>query len=135
MPALHPERRDGTHLMPHRTIPNTNPGAEETFIRHAAALRTEQLDDLVATFHDDATVIANKNVYRGFDGVRQVFVQLLSEVPQAQWEVDRIWADDVLYIEWKARSAAAYIDDGIDTLIFRDGKIQVQTIHYSLHRI
>ena len=34
----------------------------------------------------------------------------------------------------KARSAGAHIDDGIDTLIFRDGKIQVQTIHYTLQR-
>jgi ketosteroid isomerase-like protein len=117
-----------------RSIHTSIPEAEETFTRHAAALRTEQLAELVATFHDDATVIANKNVYRGLDGVRQVFLQLLSEVPHAQWEAERVWADDVLYVEWKASSTGVQISDGVDTLIFRDGKIRVQTIHYSLQR-
>jgi hypothetical protein len=113
---------------------STAPTAGETFARHAQALRSEQLDDLVATFHDDATIIPNKNLCRGLDGVRQVFAQLFSEVPHAQWEAERVWADDVLYVEWRARSAVAYIDDGIDTFVFRDGKNQVQTIHYSLQR-
>ena len=114
-------------------VQETIHSAEETFAQHSRALRSEQLDDIVATFHDDAIVIANKTAYRGFDGIRQAFAQLLSEVPQAEWEVDRIWAGDVLYMEWKARSARAHIDDGIDTVIFRNGKIQVQTIHYTLH--
>ncbi|HMG31738.1 MAG TPA: hypothetical protein VK585_16630, partial [Jiangellaceae bacterium] len=34
------------------------------------------------------------------DGARQVFTQLLSDVPQAQWELDTVFADDVLYLEW-----------------------------------
>jgi ketosteroid isomerase-like protein len=110
------------------------PTAGETFAWHAQALRSEQLDDLVDTFHDDATVVANKNVYRGLDGVRQVFAQLFSEVPNAQWEAERVWADDVLYVEWKASSTGVQIADGVDTFVFRDGKIQVQTIHYSLQR-
>ena len=114
-------------------VQETIHSAEETFARHSRALRSEQLNDVVATFHDDATVIANNKAYRGFDGIRQAFAQLLSEVPQAEWEVDRIWAGDVLYMEWKACSARAHIDDGIDTVVFRDGKIQVQTIHYTLH--
>jgi hypothetical protein len=120
--------------MAHAKFSSTSLTPEETFTRHSRALRTEQLDDLVATFDEDAIVIAQKKVYRGLDGVRHVFTQLLAEVPHAEWEVDRVWADDVLYIEWKARSAGARIDDGIDTLIFRDGKIHVQTIHYTLQR-
>jgi SnoaL-like domain len=85
------------------------------FAEHSRALRSENLDDLIATFHDDAIVIANKKVYRGREGIRQVFSRLLSEVPQAKWEVEPVWADDVLYIEWKARSSAGRIDDGIDS--------------------
>jgi hypothetical protein len=73
-----------------------------------------------------------KKVYRGLDEVRQVFTQLLSEVPQAQWEVDTIYAGEVLYLEWKARSASSHIDDGIDTFIFRDGLIRLQTVRYTL---
>ena len=112
-------------------MPTNSLTAEEVFGEHSRALRAEKLEEVVNTFHDDAIVIANRKVYRGLDGVRQVFTQLLSEVPHAQWEVERVWADDVLYIEWKARSTAGQIDDGIDTMVFRDGKIYVQTIHYT----
>ena len=77
-------------------------------------------------------MIANGKVYRGLEGgVRHVFARLLSEVPDAQWEVDRVWAGDVLYIKWETRSTAGQIDDGIDTMILRDGKVLVQTIHYT----
>ena len=42
--------------------------------------------------------------FRGKDGARQVFTQLLADVPEASWEVDSTFADDVLYLEWKATS-------------------------------
>jgi hypothetical protein len=92
----------------------------------------EQLEDIVADYSDDAVLIVQKRVYRGRAGARQVFTQLLSEVPQARWEVDTVYAADVLYLEWTARSARGRIDDGIDTFVFRDGMIRVQTVRYTL---
>jgi hypothetical protein len=59
--------------MAQQPISTTVPTAEETFARHAWALRSEQFDDMVATFHDDATVIAQKKVDRGLDSLRQIF--------------------------------------------------------------
>jgi hypothetical protein len=105
---------------------------EEVFGHHAQALMAEKLDDIIADYSNDAILIVQKKVYRGHDGVRQVFTQLLSDVPQAQWSVETVWADDVLYLEWTARSASTHVDDGIDTFVFRDGMIQVQTVRYSL---
>jgi hypothetical protein len=105
---------------------------EEVFGHHGQALMAEKLEDIVADYSDDAVLIVQRKVYRGLDGVRQVFTQLLSEVPQARWEIDTVYADNVLYLEWKARSASSHIDDGIDTFIFRDGKIDVQTVRYTL---
>ncbi len=52
-------------------------------------------------------LVVQKKVYRGKDGARQVFTQLLSDVPQAQWEIEAVFADDVLYLEWKATGAVA----------------------------
>ncbi len=57
----------------------------------------------MADYADDAILVVQKKVYRGKDGARQVFTQLLSDVPQAQWELETVFADDVLYLEWKAR--------------------------------
>jgi hypothetical protein len=60
------------------------------------------LEDILADYSEDAILVAQKKVYRGKDGAREVFTQLLSDVPQAQWELDTVFADDVLYLEWKA---------------------------------
>jgi len=38
----------------------------------------------------------------------------------------------VLFIEWTATSAATKVEDGIDTFIFRDGMIRLQTVRYTV---
>ena len=80
---------------------------------------------------DDAVLVVNKQVFRGKDGARQVFTQLLSDVPQAQWQLDTVFADDVLYLEWKATGGGRTVDNGVDTFVFADGLIRVQTVLYT----
>ena len=106
---------------------------EEVFAHHGKALGTEDLEDIVADYSDDAILVVQKQVYRGKDGARRVFTQLLGDVPQAQWELETVFADDVLYLEWKAAGGGRSIEDGIDTFIFKDGMIRVQTVVYTVH--
>jgi hypothetical protein len=40
--------------------------------------------------------------------------------------------DDVLFLEWAADAARTRVEDGIDTFVFRDGLIRVQTVRYTL---
>ncbi len=106
---------------------------EEVFSHHGQALGGEDLEGIVSDYSDDAIVICQGRTYRGKDGVREVFTQLLSDVPQASWELPTtVSADDVMYLEWKAQSAKQRVDDGIDTFVFRDGQIRVQTVRYTL---
>jgi hypothetical protein len=37
-----------------------------------------------------------------------------------------------VFIEWNAVSAAARVSDGIDTFVFADDGIRVQTLRYTL---
>jgi ketosteroid isomerase-like protein len=103
---------------------------EEVFAHHGQALGAEDLEDIVSDYADDAILIVQKQVYRGKDGARQVFTQLLSDVPQAKWDLGTVFVDDVLYLEWKATGGGRKIEDGIDTFVFQDGMIRVQTIVY-----
>jgi ketosteroid isomerase-like protein len=107
---------------------------EEVFAHHGQALGAEDLEDIVADYADDAILVLQKKVYRGKDGAREVFTQLLSDVPQAQWELDTVFADDVLYLEWKATGGGRKIEDAIDTFIFQDGMIRVQTVVYTVQQ-
>ncbi|HEU4947581.1 MAG TPA: nuclear transport factor 2 family protein [Kribbella sp.] len=105
---------------------------EEVFAHHGQALGAEDLEGIVADYTDDAILIVQGKVYRGKDGAREVFTQLLSDVPQAQWELETTFCDDVLYLEWKATGGGRKVEDGIDTFIFKDGMCRVQTVVYTV---
>ena len=51
----------------------------------------ENLEETVADYTEDAILVVQNKVYRGEDGARQVFTQLLN-VPEAQWELDTVFA-------------------------------------------
>jgi hypothetical protein len=110
----------------------TTRSAEDVFAHHAQALGAGDLEGIISDYADDAVLIVQSKVYHGRDGARAVFTQLLQEVPQAAWEVETVFADGVLYLEWKARGVGRHVDDGIDTFVFRDGQIQIQTVRYTL---
>ncbi|MGH3363332.1 MAG: nuclear transport factor 2 family protein [Nocardioidaceae bacterium] len=104
----------------------------EVFAHHGQALGAEDLEDIVADYTDDAILVVQKQVYRGKDGAREVFTQLLKDVPQAEWQLATTFADDVLYLEWKATGGGRKVEDGIDTFIFDNGMIRVQTVVYTV---
>ena len=105
----------------------------EIFQHHAQALGAEDLEGIVSDYADDAVFITPAGVLRGKQGVREAFTRLLGDVPQATWELPtEIYEGDVLLLEWKADSERARVDDGIDTFVFRDGEIRVQTVRYTL---
>ena len=108
---------------------------QEVFSHHAQALGAGDLDEIVADYADDAVFITPAGIKRGKDGVRAAFTQLLADVPNAKWALPtQIYEGDVLFLEWTADAAATRVEDGIDTFVFRDGLIQVQTVRYTLQR-
>jgi predicted SnoaL-like aldol condensation-catalyzing enzyme len=75
-------------------------------------------------------------VLRGKEGIRTAFTQLLADVPNATWDLPtQIYDGDVLFLEWTADAGATRVDDGIDTFVFRDGQITVQTVRYTVQYI
>ena len=40
----------------------------------------------------------------------------------------------MLYLEWKATGGGRRVEDGIDTFIFQDGMIRVQTVVYTVQQ-
>ena len=108
---------------------------QEVFQHHAQALGAGDLDEIVADYSDDSVFITPAGVKRGKAGVREGFTQLLADVPNAAWELKtQIYEGDALFLEWAATSAATRVEDGIDTFIFRDGLIRLQTVRYTVHR-
>ena len=111
---------------------STHRTPEGVFEHHAEALADGEIWGIVTDYSDDAIFISPDGIVRGKDGVRQAFVKLVGDVPNAQWEVKTMFADDILFLEWSAESAHTRVEDGIDTFVFRDGLIRVQTVRYTL---
>ena len=106
---------------------------QEIFQHHAEALGAGDLDGIVEDYTDDAVFITPAGVRSGKDGIREAFTQLLADLPNADWALKtQIYEGDVLFLEWTADSAKTRVEDGIDTFVFRDGSIQVQTVRYTL---
>jgi hypothetical protein len=106
---------------------------QEVFEHHAEALGAGDLDGIVSDYSDDAIFITPAGALRGKDGIREAFTKLLSDLPNADWELPtQVYEDDILLLEWKAESANTKADDGIDTFVFSDGLIRVQTVRYTL---
>jgi ketosteroid isomerase-like protein len=105
---------------------------QEVFQHHAEVLIAGDLEGIVSDYSDDAVFITPAGVLRGRDGVREGFAKLLEDVPNAEWDVPtQIFEGDVLFIEWTAKAASSRVDDGVDTFIFRDGEIVLQTVRYT----
>ena len=109
---------------------------EEVFDHHAAALGAGDLDEIVADYSDDAVFISPAGVLHGKAGIREAFSKLLADAgPDPELALKtRLFEGDILFLEWTADSAASRIDDGIDTFVFRDGRIRVQTVRYTVQR-
>jgi ketosteroid isomerase-like protein len=108
---------------------------EEVFQHHAGALGAGDLDEIVADYADDAAFITPAGVQRGKDGIRAAFTQLLADVPNAAWTLKtQIFEGDAFFLEWAADAGATFVEDGIDTFIFRDGLIRLQTVRYTVQR-
>src|SRR3954452_23412054 len=94
---------------------------QDVFQHHAEVLIAGDLEGIVEDYADDAVFITPTGVLRGKAGVREGFKQVLSDVPSAEWQVPpQIFEGDVLLIEWSARAEKTFVEEDIDTFVFRD---------------
>jgi hypothetical protein len=105
---------------------------EEVFNHHAQALGAEDLDAILMDYANTATLISPSGVLRGKESIRNFFADLLQALPQAQWGVTTIYADNALFLEWTADSTRASVSDGVDTFIFESGLITLQTVRNTI---
>ena len=102
--------------------------SQEIFAHHAQALGAEDLEAIVMDYADNACFVTPTGVLRGKDAIREFFAGVFQILPKAQWGVKTTFADDILFLEWTADSAKSSVSDGVDTFVFRDGLIHVQTV-------
>jgi len=109
---------------------NANRTPEQVFADHSARLGTGNLDRVVENYAGDAVFVTPDAVLHGRDGVKQGLAKLLADLPDATWQLNPVFAGDVLLLTWTADGPTARVSDGVDTFVFRDGQIAAQTVRY-----
>ena len=101
---------------------------EEVFTHHVQALGAEDLDGNLMDYTESSYLVNPSGVLHGKSAIRGFFNDLINAVPQAKWNVKTTYVEDILFLEWTADSKVASISDGVDTFIFKDGMIHIQTV-------
>jgi hypothetical protein len=89
--------------------------------------------DLERNVAEDVVMLTGRGVFRGHDGVRELARQLMEEIPSGRWTyVTRLFEGPMAFLEWTVDEGPFRIRDGADSYLVEDGKIRMQTIHYTV---
>ncbi|MFF5284750.1 nuclear transport factor 2 family protein [Streptomyces sp. NPDC013171] len=105
---------------------------QEVFADHGNRPGSGDLDLISRNYTEDAVFITPDGVLTGREGVKQGVGRLLTDLPDADWQLTPQFAGDVLFLEWTATGATHQVTDGVDTFVFRDGLISAQTVRHTL---
>ena len=73
---------------------------QEVFQHHAERLIAGDLEGVLSDYSEDAVILSPDGVKRGKAGVRETFVKLLADLPNAKWEVPTsLFEGDALFLE------------------------------------
>lgn len=102
---------------------------QDVFQRHVAAVLAGDLDAIASDYSPDALVLTPTGQYRGVEQIRALYAEMSQALPRLALEARvTVFADDALLLHWTADSALHRVPDGVDTFVFRDGSIHLQTI-------
>jgi hypothetical protein len=89
--------------------------------------------DIHRNYSPDTVVLMGNKAYKGYQGIRELALRLKDELPKASFQhAVKIVDKEIALLEWTAQSEKFEVMDGVDSYLFRDGKIVGQTIHYTL---
>jgi hypothetical protein len=78
-------------------------------------------------------LLTGLGIYHGKKGLEYLAGVLKKELPEAEFHyITKEVEKGVAFLEWTGEAAQARVEDGADTFVIRDGRIVVQTIHYTI---
>lgn len=88
--------------------------------------------DLASNYAEDVVLLSYEGVHHGHKGVRKLAGILESYVGAADFRYEDVLVhDSYALLRWSAESDEVIVHDGVDSFVVHDGRISVQTIHYS----
>lgn len=88
--------------------------------------------DIAHNYAPDVVVLTATGKRIGHEAVRHFSAMLREHVPPTYEIVRKEVEGRFAFIEWRAREPGRSVEDGADSFVVEDGRIVLQTIHYTL---
>ena len=90
---------------------------------------------MACNYARDVVLLREHGVLKGHAAIRNSAKALADQLPDVVYEfpLKQIHGEHVL-LHWSARSANAYVNLVVDTVVIRDDRIVLQTVSYELER-
>jgi hypothetical protein len=106
---------------------------EEIFSDHFEALSKKDVPLILQDFAQDATVISPQGPLQCLAGVEAFYTQALAGLPDIDFTiVSKVFGAAALQVRWTGRASAGRVDDGVDTFVFAEGKIALQSTWFTI---
>ncbi len=110
-------------------------GAAEVVDDHLRSRKEQRIEDDLTNFAPDVVVLCARGIYRGYAGLRRLWQDIDEQIPAGRFSYGHPVAEgEAAMLEWQARGDGTLVEDGVDSYLVRDGRIVVQTIHYTVRR-
>jgi hypothetical protein len=91
-------------------------------------LATGDIGTILEDYSDDALLLSADGSFQGHDAIRQFLTAALGGPPQAEFSGGAaVFEGDALLLLSSATSPKGKITDAVDTSVFADGRIRLQT--------
>lgn len=108
--------------------------AENVFYDHLQKRKEGALEDDIKNNYDtNVILLTGSGVFRGHQGVRDSAKDLKYYTNNADFTYEHTLLEgNYAFLEWTARGNGKLVSDGADSFVIENGKIVLQTIHYSV---
>jgi ketosteroid isomerase-like protein len=106
---------------------------QDVFTAHGDALNAGDVARILEDYADDAVFLTADGAFEGRAAIGNFLSAALGALPEAEFMAgSATFAGDALLLIWSASSPKGRIDDAVDTFVFADGKIRLQTTSFSV---
>src|SRR3954468_12489820 len=105
---------------------------QEIIADHGAAVAKLDLSAILKDYREDSVILTSQGALEGLAGVESFYKQALGMLPEAEFSVVSVtYGADAALMLWSAFFVAGEIKDGVDTFVFDQGAIRLQTISFT----
>ena len=106
----------------------------EVFEDHLAKRLAGDVEgDIRDNYAKDVIFLTGTGAFEGHDGVKKSAAELDAYVGNIPYEYNHtLIKDKYAFLEWTAKGKNKEVLDGADSFVIEDGKIVLQTIHYTV---